>query len=120
MTRATALLIVLALTGTPVAALACAGLCRPAADDSAAACHDQETGTTDLALSPSHTCETPSDALFVVPRATRAHDELAQPAAMLLTIADRPRPAWIAAHRHGWRGPAPPVTSQLRTVVLRI
>jgi hypothetical protein len=55
--RTAALLLLLTLTGTPVAALACVGRCgAPAVTGSQSPCHDDEMAGEGLSLSASHGC----------------------------------------------------------------
>jgi hypothetical protein len=98
--RAAALLLVLTLTGTPIAALACVGLCgQPPTRGSQAACHDDYAASVeDLNLSAWHRCDrTLLDAPVVVTKTQRLLQAPTRLATMLPALLSVHTPAGVVS-----------------------
>lgn len=123
MKRLAAVLLLLSLTGTPIAATACIGMCVPAPEAHASreACHDTPAAVEGFTLSGSHSCDTPLlDTPFLASPVKRAPSDEVQQEAPFDRVADT-LPAMGARHvRPGPHPPAPRSPAQPLSAVLRI
>jgi hypothetical protein len=123
MRRLAAVFLLLSLTGTPIAAAACIGVCgrAPEAQASRAACHDTPAAVEGFALSGSHSCDAPLlDTPFLASPVTRAPSDTVQQEAPFDRVADMPPATGAGRVRPGAHPLAPPSPTQPLSVVLRI
>ena len=108
MTNTTALLLVLTLTGTPVASVTCGAVCQPAPVP-ASHCHDDVTAGGGPTVAAGSSCSEPSlsDAPYLVEhRATIGAAVLATSSSnTTLAMVRMDAPAFFAAAASGWLSP---------------
>ena len=107
MTNTTALLLVLTLTGTPVASVTCGAACQ-SAPVPASHCHDDVAASGGPMVSAGGNCSEPtlSDAPYLVEHATIGAAVLATTTSgTTLTMVRTDAPAFPAATPNGWLAP---------------
>jgi hypothetical protein len=121
MRRLAAVFLLLSLTGTPLAAAACIGMCgrAPEAQASREACHDTPAAVEGVTLSGWHSCDSPLfDTPFLASPVKRAPSDTVQHEAPFDRVADTLPAIGAGRVRPGSHPLAPP--SQPLSVVLRI